>query len=386
MHDQVLSIKGRHYRTGEPIIVEIEGGRIVQVRQSKAQKHFFWIGPGLIDLQVNGYFGVDFNTTPLSYESILQVTQRLWQEGVTTYLPTVITNSDENIEALLRSISNTIRHNPLLADTIAGIHLEGPFISPIDGPRGAHDRRYVKPPDWDLFKRWLHVADGQIRLVTLSPEWPNATSFIENCTEMGVKVAIGHTAANTDQIKKAVRAGASLSTHLGNGAHPVLPRHPNYIWDQLAEDALWASVIADGFHLPEAVLKVFMCVKRDKIFLISDVVHLGGLKPGHYTTHIGGSVVLTHDGKLHLAHDPQLLAGSVQTLRECVGNMVSKGLCTISEAWEMASVRPAKYLGVPVAKDIAPGEPADLVLFEFDHQVRIIQTIKSGVMVHSTEK
>ncbi|MCL6516654.1 MAG: amidohydrolase family protein [Alicyclobacillus sp.] len=390
-----------------PVAVELRAGRIVRVTTAPERPGLPWIGPGLVDLQVNGFRGIDFNTRPLTTAAIQRVVHALWAEGVTTFLPTLITNGDEAIAELAASVAHAIRDeadggvgqglwDPAIVSehderersgripTIPGIHLEGPFISPEDGPRGAHDRRYVQPPDWDRFRRWQEAADGRIRLVTLSPEWPEAAAFIARCAASGVRVAIGHTAAGSDQITAAVRAGATLSTHLGNGAHPVLPRHPNYIWDQLACDDLWASVIADGFHLPDAVLKVFLRAKGERVFLVSDVVDLGGLAPGRYTTHIGGDVVLTPEGKLHLVHQPELLAGSVQSLRQGVGNLVAKGLCSLADAWGMASVRPADYLGLPVARDIAPGEPADLVLFTFDGQVRVKRTLKAGVIVYDS--
>ncbi|WP_331280162.1 6-phosphogluconolactonase [Alicyclobacillus macrosporangiidus] len=400
-----LRVEGRHYRTGAPVAVEMSAGRIVRVTPAPERPGLPFIGPGLVDLQVNGFRGIDFNTRPLDVAAIQRVVHALWAEGVTAFLPTIITNSDEAIAELAASVAHALRDaadgrvvqglwDPPGASehgrrdrsggipTIPGIHLEGPFISPEDGPRGAHDRRYVQPPDWDRFQRWQEAAEGRIRLVTLSPEWPEAVAFIARCAASGVRVAIGHTAAGSDQIAAAVRAGATLSTHLGNGAHPRLPRHSNYIWDQLACDELWASVIADGFHLPDAVLKVFLRAKGERVFLVSDVVDLGGLAPGRYTTHIGGDVVLTPEGKLHLAHHPELLAGSVQSLRQGVGNLVAKGLCSLADAWVMASVRPADYLGLPVARDIAPGEPADLVLFTFDGQVHVERTVKAGVIVH----
>ena len=132
---------------------------------------------------------------------------------------------------------------------IAGLHIEGPHISPEDGPRGAHPQHCVRPPDVDEFHRWQEASNGSVKLVTVSPEWPESPGYIEAVVREGVVVAIGHTKATTDQIRDAVNAGATLSTHLGNGAHSMLPRHPNYLWDQLAEDRLAASFIADGIHL-----------------------------------------------------------------------------------------------------------------------------------------
>src|SRR5207248_2337185 len=148
-----------------------------------------------------------------------------------------------------------------VAHAVAGIHLEGPYISAEDGPRGAHARRHVRPPDWDEFRRLQDASGGRVRLLTLAPEHDGAVHFIERLTAAGVVVALGHTAASGERIRDAVRAGARLSTHLGNGSHAVLPRHPNYLWEQLADDGLWASVICDGHHLPPSVVR---CVVRVK--------------------------------------------------------------------------------------------------------------------------
>lgn len=384
MHEaETKRIEGLDYRTEHPVAIGVKRGIIQSVERIQADGHLPWLAPGLVDMQVNGFCGVDFNALPLSSEAVFALTRRLWREGVTAYLPTVVTNSDSRIEGALESIAAAIRHNPVLAKMIPEIHLEGPFISPVDGPRGAHDRAYVKAPDWDLFQRWQRAAEGRVRLVTVSPEWPEATAFIERLVACGIRVAIGHTAANSEQIAAAVRAGASASTHLGNGSHPVLPRHPNYIWDQLADDHLWAGLIADGFHLPDSVLKVAMRTKRDKAILVSDVVHLGGLQPGEYETHIGGAVVLTPTGKLHLKDEPLLLAGSVQTLRQGVWNLCRKRLCSLQDAWEMASTRPATYLGLPARQGLAVGAPADIAVFEMNEQdLQIVRTIKDGFTLY----
>ena len=160
-------------------------------------------------------------------------------------------------------------------------HVEGPYISPEDGPRGAHPARWVRPPDLEEFHRFQEAARGNIRLVTLSPEWPDATRFIEALTREGVVASIGHTRATSDEIAAAVSAGATLSTHIGNGAHATLPRHPNYIWDQLAEDRLAASFIVDGIHLAPAFLKVALRAKGlERAILVTDAVMPAGCAPG----------------------------------------------------------------------------------------------------------
>src|SRR5207244_4307325 len=162
-------------------------------------------------------------------------------------------------------------------------HREGPDLSPEDGPRGAHPRQHIRPPDWDEFRRLQDAAGGLIRLVTLAPEHDGALPFIEKLVAAGVVVSLGHTAASGACIRAAAKAGARLSTHLGNGAHAILPRHPNYIWEQLAADELWASIICDGHHLPPSVARCIVRVKTPaRTILTSDAGSLAGLAPGHY--------------------------------------------------------------------------------------------------------
>ncbi|MFC5985432.1 N-acetylglucosamine-6-phosphate deacetylase [Marinicrinis lubricantis] len=370
MHENRFAlVKGRDWQSGKPIQVWIsESGQIDHVQwltEQEEHQHWGWIAPGLVDLQLNGYEGIDLNTLPLTIQDVQNLTRRLWEEGVTTYYPTMITNDDRSIEAAVQVIAQACASDPLVAASITGIHLEGPFISPEDGARGAHDKRFVQPPNWKKFEQWQQAARGLIRLVTLSPEWDTAPEFISRCVQNGVAVSIGHTAASPEQIEQAVQAGAKLSTHLGNGAHVMLPRHPNYIWEQLAHDSLWTCAIADGFHLPTSLLKVFMKVKEEQFILVSDAVYLSGLSPGTYETHIGGSVVLTPEGKLHLEGNPKLLAGSVKMLKDGIEHVVRSGLSHWVTAWEMASVRPARLMDLPVQHALAPGAPADLVTLEW---------------------
>ncbi|HEU5329634.1 MAG TPA: amidohydrolase family protein [Thermomicrobiales bacterium] len=382
-----LMVTGRLVTTGAPVQLTLDGGRIAASAPLPASQEetLPWLGPGLVDLQVNGYAGLDFNQPPLAGDLVARLTQALWQEGVTAYLPTIITNSDDAIGDSMQAIAAARASDPLLAATVAGIHLEGPFISPEDGPRGAHARAWVRPPDWARFQRWQDAADGAIRLVTLSPEWPDAPDFIARCVASGVAVAIGHTAATTEQIDAAVAAGARLSTHFGNGAHPLLPRHPNYLWAQLARDELAASLIGDGWHLPDAVLKVVMRVKGDGALLVSDTAALAGLPPGEYSTPVGGRVTLTADGRLVLADDPRLLAGSVCPLRGAVAQLARRGLADLPTAWAMASTRPARFLGLPASAGLAVGAPADLVLFTWDGDAIAVQrTYKAGQIVYES--
>jgi N-acetylglucosamine-6-phosphate deacetylase len=355
-----MVVKGIHYATGEAVAIRIRQERIAGIEPLEAdnleREALPWLAPGIVDLQVNGFRGLDFNTMPLKPETVLEITEYLLSAGVITYCPTLITNSNEATATLAAAIAEAARRYPVVRQGLAGIHLEGPFISPEDGPRGAHPREYVCPPDWELFCRWQEAAEGNIRIVTLSPEWPDASSFISRCADSGV-----------------------MSTHLGNGAHLTLPRHPNYIWEQLAQEELYTCMIADGFHLPLSVLKVIMKIKGKRTILVSDAVSLSGMSPGIYDLHIGGRVVLTPEGRLHLEGEPGLLAGSVKLPTQQIAHLLQHGLAALPEAWDQASVTPAELLGLPAAAGLSTGAPADLAVFRIEGgAIRMIQTYKLG--------
>jgi N-acetylglucosamine-6-phosphate deacetylase len=379
-------IEGKDWQTRKPIRLTIREGRIFEVVEpEKVTDDAPLIAPGLIDLQVNGYKGMDVNAPLFDTRDIRRLTASLWETGVTTFYPTVITNSEEVITRSLRILARACREDVMVDTSVGGIHLEGPFVSPEDGPRGAHDRKWVRPPDWEAFCRWQEAAEGRIRLITLSPEWPDSSRFIERCVTSGVKVAIGHTAATPEQIREAVAAGATWSTHWGNGAHVMLPRHPNYLWEQLAADELWTSFIADGHHLPDAVIRVILRVKGEKAVLVSDVVALGGMPPGQYQTPVGGEVVLAPDNRLHLAHDERLLAGSACPLIDAVSRLVVKGLAPLETAWSMASVSPARYMGWSVDGKWRVGDSPDIVQVIWADEGKALtvhSTYKRGQLVY----
>lgn len=364
-----------HYATGERIKVEMTDDSLAAVAGMNNETVYF--APGLVDLQVNGYMGIDFNSPDLTVEQVHQVTRLLQAVGVVKYCPTVITNSEEAMSQSLRVIAAACAVNEITRRSIAGVHLEGPFISPEDGPRGAHPAEFVTAPDIDLFQRLQSAATGMIRIVTMSPEWAGNQLFIEQCVQEGIIVSIGHTAASSQQIVEAVRAGAFMSTHLGNGAHLMLPRHPNYIWEQLAADELYTCFIADGFHLPDAVQKVIMRVKKEKAILVSDAAHLAGLPAGDYKTHIGGRVTLTELGKLHLTAQPELLAGSAQMLIQGISRLVREGLCSLEDAWNMGSIHPWGLINK--YSEFQPELEPSVLFTMRDGEVQVLQTAGRGV-------
>lgn len=359
----VTKIKALHCITRKPIELRVDRGRIVSLSgRADISPGDTYIGPGLTDIQVNGYDGVDFNTGTLALADAWHVATQLLAKGVTRFFPTVITNHPKETIRLLTQIHKVCLEDSALEKHIPGIHLEGPFISPEDGPRGAHDRRYVMAPDYPLFQEFQRAAGGKIKVITLSPHWQNAESFIRKCVKAGVIVSIGHTDATSAQIQKAVTRGATMATHLGNGAASMLPRHPNFIWDQLASDDITASVIADGHHLPPAFLKTALRTKGRRIILISDATMFAGMKPGVYDSHIGGTVLLSPTGRLCINSDQRLLAGAALPLTAGIDFLVNEELAALPLAWSMASIRVNKAVGLSgVTSHIT--DKSDLVIF-----------------------
>ena len=295
--------------------------------------------PGLFDLQVNGFGGVDFNAPDLTADRVEEALHRIRETGVTRCLPTLITSSLEDFSASARVLSR------VRSPAIAGIHMEGPYISPEDGPRGAHRPAHVRSASIDDFRRRQEAAGGRIVLVTLAPEVDGAIALIEHLVAAGLRVACGHTAAAPEDVARAVAAGATLATHLGNGCAQMLPRHPNTIWELLAADGVFASFIVDGHHLPPATVKAMVRAKGlDRSILVTDAIAAAGCAPGTHT--LGGvTSVLSEDGRVSLPGTPYL-AGSALTMDRAIANTVRYTGLPIAKVIPMASTIPAAYLGL----------------------------------------
>lgn len=358
-----MKIRGIRFDTHEPVEVEIREGAIVSVQHIQDEEGLPWISPGWIDLQVNGFNGFDFNGEVTTADEVAGVTRSLYARGVTRYLPTVITGSFDRIQQAMTAIAEACEHHADVNRSVLGIHLEGPYVSGEDGPRGAHDKCFIRDPNWEEFALWQKASGNRIRMVTVAPERKGAISFIGKLKEAGIAVSIGHTCANEDDLDQAVAAGAVLSTHLGNGAHPILPRHPNYIWNQLADDRLTGMFIADGHHLSASVMKTMFRAKRDRFILVSDCVKFGGMAPGKYSSVIGADVELHLDGKLTPLDNPLILAGSAQALDRGVANAVKLARISLREAVEAVTLRPAQILGLPMQAWLRPGGEANFTLF-----------------------
>ncbi|MDQ2832585.1 MAG: amidohydrolase family protein [Acidobacteriota bacterium] len=358
--------------------MSFENGIVMAIRPVRHEEKC-WLSPGLIDLQVNGYGGEDVNAEDLDTDTILRLTEKMIATGVTTFLPTIITSSETKITATLRTIAEARARYPVVANVIPCVHVEGPHISPVDGPRGAHPQEHVRRPDIAEFNRWQDASAGLVGMITLSPHFAEAEEYIAAVTKRGVVVALGHTDATSEEIRKAVNAGARLSTHLGNGIGATLPRHPNVVWTQLADDRLSATMIADGHHLPPDTLKVMVRAKGvSRSILVSDTVGVAGKTPGIYQTPVGGCVELHADGRLSLA-GTAYLAGAVLPLKDGVAHACRMASISLSEALTMATVNPGRFVGGRGVLKV--GSPADLIQFTLDEatmELHIQTTVVGG--------
>jgi N-acetylglucosamine-6-phosphate deacetylase len=322
------------------------------------------VAPAFFDLQINGCDGHSFNSEALTPQTVRHVMDVCRRHGIGSLCPTLVTNSFAALAHGMATIRQARAGDAELARAIPALHLEGPYLSAEDGPRGAHPREHIRPPDWDEFRRLQDAAGGLIRLVTLAPEHDGALPFIEKLVASGLVVALGHTAATGQRIVEAVAAGARLSTHLGNGSHALLPRHDNYIWEQLASDGLWASLICDGHHLTPAVVRCMVRVKTPaRTILTCDASPLAGCPPGRYRPW-GQDFDILPEGKIVVAGTPYL-AGSWAFTDLCVGNVMRFAGVSLGDAVDMAGARPRALLGLP-PRGLEVGMPAELVLFDWE--------------------
>jgi N-acetylglucosamine-6-phosphate deacetylase len=295
--------------------------------------------PGFFDLQVNGFGGVDFNDPAIGSDDVVRAIERLRETGVTRFLPTLISAPLDRFAVCARRLSD------FPSSAVAGIHMEGPYLAP--EARGAHPADALRPASLDDFRRRQEAAQGRIVLVTLAPEVPGALLLTDRLVAEGVRVAIGHTVASAEQIRDAVTAGAVLSTHFGNGCPAVVPRHPNFLWEQLAADALAASLIVDGHHLPDAVVKVVTRAKGpERLVLVTDATAAAGQPPGPYQ--LAGVAVELAAGRVTIAGTDQL-AGSALTMDAAVGKMVRASGLLLADVALMASTIPAALVGAYAA-------------------------------------
>lgn len=380
-----ITLHGISYLDENPVSVSLKNGKISAVEQpnQSIDRPDVYIAPGLIDVQINGYVGVDFSGPDLTVEGVIKATKALWKAGVTSYFPTIITSDLDRIKKNFAILAEA-RKNPEIGRSIPGFHLEGPYISPLAGFRGAHLEKYIRKPNWKEFQELQEAAENGIKLITVAPEIDGAIPFIRKCVESGVVVSLGHHNGSAEQIQLAVDAGAKMGTHLGNGCANEINRHHNPIWPQLSNDAITVSIIADGFHLTKEEVRTFYKAKGvENTILVSDALDLAGLPPGEYVR--GERKLLLTPDVVKLPKE-NVLAGAASPISKCVGVMLVYTGCSLKNAIQMASTNPARLFSLDGLGKIEVGKQADLILFSIeDNQVVIKQTYVDGKLVYKQD-
>ena len=307
--------------------------------------------PGFVDLQVNGFLGVDYSAEGLTLDKVLMTAREMYKRGTAGFLATVITSSDAVYEKNLRIIAEAMQ-DPEIGHVILGIHAEGPFLSDQPGAVGAHNPRYVKKPSIEFFDKMLKWSCNTIKVLTVAAESDGAEELVRYAASKGVTVSLGHHLANFDDISRCAEAGASWLTHLGNGCPNMVDRHRNPIWAGLAADGVAAGLITDGHHLPPPVIKTMIRAKGvENVIFVSDASPIAGMPPGRYET-LGNLAVLEENGLLHNP-EKKCLVGSSATILQCANVIAKLNAFSPEDIVLMGLIAPLKKINIDPEKFIA---------------------------------
>ncbi|AMV39176.1 N-acetylglucosamine-6-phosphate deacetylase [Planctomyces sp. SH-PL62] len=355
-----MIVRARDWDASRWIEIEIRDGMLERIdecdRPRDGGEDEVFVAPAFWDIQTNGRWGHSFSSPDVTVDQVVSIIRAQRGLGAARICPTLITAPVDDTLHGLRTVAEACDSHPDVDRMVVGVHLEGPFLSDQNGYKGTHPADAMRDPDWSLFERFQEASGGRVILMTLAPERPGSAEFIRKAVASGVTVSVGHTAVDRDSLSEAVEAGATLSTHLGNGIAAELPRHPNPIWLQAAEDRLYASLIADGHHLDREVLRVLARAKGwHRLILVSDAGWLAGLPAGNY-----GAWDVDPSGKIVLAGTPYL-AGSTQGLETGLRILDEVEPSFPRPLLDTVTVNPARLLNQPAPR-LAVGEPADLTL------------------------
>lgn len=324
------------------------------------------IVPGFIDVHSHGGYGSDnMDADP---EKINAMIRKMHQEGITSYFPTTMTQSYENIEAALEGIAQAAEENPV----IQGIHIEGPFISAVF--KGAQPEKYIEIPDAATMRRWDKLSGGRIRLVTYAPETSDATEFERVCEELDIVLSAGHTNATREQMQQ---SKAKHITHLYNAQRGLHHREPGVTGHAFLDEDTYVEMIVDGFHIhPEMVKLAYKVKGPDRIELISDAMRAKGMPDGE--SELGGQQVFVKNKQARLASGN--LAGSVLEFQDAFKNIMDFTGCSIEDAVKMSSVNQAREFGLTQKGTLSVGKDADMVIMNKELDVQ--ETISYGKSVY----
>jgi N-acetylglucosamine-6-phosphate deacetylase len=298
----------------------------------------------LVDLQVNGFWGVDFSYPDLTLQQVIEAANQLTKSGTTAFLATLITNPMDIYRRNLPLLARAANH-PDLRGRLLGIHLEGPFLNPGEGARGAHNPEWMRCGDVKLFAELIDLGEGAVRLLTIAADVDGAEEIAEYARKQGIAVSLGHHLANAEQIRRLKQAGACALTHLGNGLPRMIDRHANPIWPGLADDDLTAMIITDGHHLPAEMIGAIVRAKTARrIIVTSDSSPLAGMPPGRYHS-LGNDVILDTNGKLYNPSTGYLV-GSSATMKQCMDHLASLNILSQEELQMVGFVNPLGLIGI----------------------------------------
>jgi N-acetylglucosamine-6-phosphate deacetylase len=301
---------------------------------------------GYFDLQVNGCYGLDFNQDNIDPDAMHRCCQRLEADGVNGILATLITEQIDTMALRLATIVTLRQRDPLVAKMIAGFHIEGPFISPEPGYKGAHPVDAIHPANVDGMKKLLDAADGLTRLVTLAPEQDHNFTVTDLLARQKITVSAGHTNASLDQLRGAADHGLSMFTHVGNGCPMQMNRHDNIVQRVLnLRDRIWLCFICDGAHIPFYALRNYIDLGGfDRCCAVTDAIAPAGLGPGKYT--ISRWELVIDEDMVARAPDRSHLVGAAITMPQTVANMVQKVGLTEAQARQLACANPRRAIGL----------------------------------------
>jgi len=307
---------------------------------------------GYFDVQINGYAGVDFNSATLTLEQLRTACLRLQADNVDGILLTLITDSIPSLQAKIRNIVKLRKQDPVIARMVQGLHIEGPFISPITGYIGAHPAMHAQKTDLKAMDLLLEAGEGEIKLVTLAPEMDPNQQLTRHLTNEGILVAAGHSDASLDDLHAAIDAGLTLYTHLANGCPMMMNRHDNIISRVLSlADQLWISFIADGAHIPFFALKNYLKITGlDRVIIVTDAIAAAGAAPGVYQ--IGGQEVLVGEDGVPRSEEGTHFVGSGATMLQMDQRLQEELLFSPAQVKLVTSENPRKLLSM--ALDSAP--------------------------------
>jgi N-acetylglucosamine-6-phosphate deacetylase len=367
--------------TRQPVRLSWAAGKFTAIESTTAMPHpDQWVAPPLVDLQVNGYAGVDFQQNGLTPDELLSATRQLRLAGCTRFLLTLVTDEWSRLIPRLRHLRELRAQSVELAQAIAGWHIEGPFLSAEPGFCGAHDPALMIDPTPDHLRALRDAAADDPLLLTLAPERQNAIAAIEQAVALGMKVSLGHTNAPTKRLQQAMQYGAVAFTHLGNGCPRDLDRHDNILWRLFELPGLKVSLIPDGIHVSPSLFRlIHRELGGDSIFYVSDAMAAAGAPPGRYKLgrlelEVGEDQVVRYPGKPNFA-------GSA--LRPIDGAFRAAEMlrCPWQEVWPRFSSKPATLMGLDCEWRL--GGPADFCLMKvtLENQLFDLKVFAGGEVV-----